>query len=284
MINYYLITKPGIILGNLLTVAAGFILGLQGKFDTSLFFSTLIGLTLIMASACVFNNFIDRKIDKKMNRTKNRALVKGTIAAKNALSFATILLVLGTWVLFHFTNLLATCIAIIGFFVYVILYSMWKARTIHATAIGSIAGGVPPLVGYCAVTNHFDLGAWIFFAMMFFWQMPHFFAIAILHFEDYVAASIPAFPILKGMQATKKRMVFYLIGFVISTLLFTFFHYTGFLFLLITATIGIVWLLACIKGFQASNDKMWAKNMFRISLVAITAISLLIPIDHYFFR
>ena len=77
MINYYLLTKPGIIMGNLVTLAAGFLLASKGMIDFRLFFATLLGLAFIMASACVFNNYIDRQIDKKMERTKNRALVKG---------------------------------------------------------------------------------------------------------------------------------------------------------------------------------------------------------------
>ena len=82
-------------------------------------------------------------------------------------------------------------VAGIGFFVYVVLYSLWKCHTIYGTAIGSVAGAVPPVVGYCAVSNHFDAGALILFAMMVLWQMPHFFSIALMHFDDYVAAEIP---------------------------------------------------------------------------------------------
>ena len=91
MINYLLITKPGIILGNLVTLAAGFLLASQGSINYWLFFETLLGLAFIMASACVFNNYIDRPIDRKMERTKNRSLVTGLISGRNALIFATIL-------------------------------------------------------------------------------------------------------------------------------------------------------------------------------------------------
>ena len=140
-----------------------------------------------MASACVFNNYIDRQVDKKMERTKNRALVTGLISGRNAILFATLLGLIGNLILFLYTNLLTVFVAGLGFFVYVVLYSLWKCRTIYGTAIGSIAGAVPPVVGYCAVSNHFDAGALILFAMMVLWQMPHFFAIALLHFDDYAA-------------------------------------------------------------------------------------------------
>src|ERR1700693_3509452 len=123
MINYYLITKPGIIMGNLITLAAGFLLASKDTVNYWLFFETLLGLALIMASACVFNNYIDRQVDKKMERTKNRSLVIGVISPSNAIIFATILGGIGALVLFQFTNPLTVAIAGVGFFVYVVLYS-----------------------------------------------------------------------------------------------------------------------------------------------------------------
>src|ERR1700738_1646548 len=100
MINYYLLTKPGIILGNLVTVAAGFLLASKGVIDLWLFFATVVGLAWIIASGCVFNNYIDRQVDKKMERTKNRALVTGLISGRDALFFATLLALLGTLTLY----------------------------------------------------------------------------------------------------------------------------------------------------------------------------------------
>jgi heme o synthase len=279
MINYYLLTKPGIILGNLITVAAGFALASKGLIDFWLFLATLTGLALIMASACVFNNYIDRKIDQKMARTKNRALVKGLISGRNAIFFATLLGLLGNLVLLLFTNLLTVSVANLGFFVYVVLYSMWKCRTIYGTAIGSVAGAVPPVVGYCSVSNHFDAGALILFVMMVLWQMPHFFAIAIYHLEDYSAASMPVFPVKKGVPQAARRMILYIVGFMIATVMLTLCDYTGYLYLTIGALFGSAWLWLCLKGLKNSNYQLWARNMFRLSLVIITAICIVIPFD-----
>ncbi len=279
MINYYLITKPGIIMGNLLTVAAGFLLASKGTINGWLFLSTLLGLALIMASACVFNNFIDRKVDEKMERTKKRALVTGSISTRSALLFATFLGILGNVILLLYTNALTLIVANVGFFVYVILYSMWKCRTIYGTAIGSIAGAVPPVVGYCAVSNRFDAGASILFAMMVLWQMPHFFSIALFHFDDYAKAGIPVLPVKKGMLRTKVHMVLYITAFIATSALLTLFHYTGYLYLIVATTIGLGWLLMSVKGFKCADDQVWGKQMFRISLLLITAISLTIPFD-----
>ncbi len=279
MIDYYLLTKPKILMGNLLTFAAGFLLASRGAFDLQLFLATLIGLGLIMASACVFNNYIDRQIDQKMQRTKQRALVIGVISGPHAILFASILGICGTLTLLAFTNVLTVCVAAVGFFVYVVLYSLWKRRTTHATLIGSISGAIPPVVGYCAVSNQFDMGAAILFFMLVLWQMPHFFAIAILHYDDYAAAEIPLLPIQKGLLRTKIHMILYIVGFIATAMLLTFYNYTGFLYLGVSTTVGILWLMLGIQGFSSSNETLWGKQMFRLSLVLITAICFIIPFD-----
>lgn len=266
-------------MGNLVTLAAGFLLASKGVVDIWLFFITLLGLALIMASACVFNNYIDRKIDKKMQRTKDRALVKGAIPVRNAILFATLLGVLGGCILLEYTNVLTVIVASFGFFVYVVLYSLWKSRTIYGTAIGSIAGAVPPVVGYCAVSHQFDAGALILFMMMVLWQMPHFFAIAMSHFDDYVAADIPVLPVRKGIFRTKVHMVLYIAAFIFAAMMLTTFQYTGYAYLSVAVVGGLAWLWLGMKGFTSKDNQLWGRNMFRLSLVIIGAISFIIPFD-----
>src|SRR5579872_1139906 len=164
--TYYLLTKPGIIMGNLITTVSGFALASRGHLDGWLFLATLIGLGCVIASACVFNNYIDRDLDRKMARTKNRALVMGLISGRNAIYFAMILGVVGFIALILYTNLLAVIVAAVGFIVYVGLYSFWKTRTSYATLIGSVSGAVPPVVGYCAVSSQFDMGAALLFMIL----------------------------------------------------------------------------------------------------------------------
>lgn len=279
MINYYLLTKPGIILGNLITVTAGFLLASKGTFNIPLFLATILGLSCIMASACVFNNYIDRKTDAKMERTKKRPLVLGLISSTHAVIFGIVLGCIGAAILFFFTNFLTLLVAAVGFFVYVVLYSLWKSRTIYGTAIGSIAGAVPPVVGYCAVSNHFDTGALILFIMMVFWQMPHFFAIAMSHLNDYTVANLPVLPVKKGVWRTKIHMTLYILGFILSTMMLTLFHYTGFIYLTIATIAGILWLGLCLNGFRITDDKHWGNQMFRLSLVIIAVICFTLPFD-----
>ena len=277
--TYYLVTKPGIILGNLVTVAAGFALASKGHLNVGVFLATLVGLACVIASACVFNNYIDRHADEKMARTKNRPLVTGAISIRNAILFAISLGVFGILVLALFTNLLTVFIAASGFCIYVFLYSFWKYRTAYATEIGSFAGGVPPLVGYCAASGSLDGGALLLFLMIALWQMPHFFAISMYRCEDYAAASIPVLAIKKGMTTTKVRMLLYIVAFLVVTLLLTLCGYTGMAYLTTAALLGTAWLWLCIKGFKSANDKLWARHMFRFSLIVIMALSILISVD-----
>ena len=279
MINYYLLMKPGIIFGNLITFAAGFLLASNAGLDWKLFVITLMGLTFIIASACVFNNYIDRRVDREMDRTKKRALAAKTIPKGSAFVFGTALYLIGSIILFAKTNLLTLAMANIGFIVYVGLYTFLKSKTDLSTLIGSIAGAIPPVVGYTAVSNRLDMAALVLFLVLVFWQMPHFFAIGIWHYDDYSKANLPILPISKGIRRAKIHMILYILVLIPTVSLLTLFGYTGDLFLGVTTLIGIGWLIVSLKGFYVDNNKEWGRQMFRTSLVMINAICLLIYFD-----
>jgi protoheme IX farnesyltransferase len=277
--TYYMLTKPGIILGNVITTAAGFALASKGHINAGLFLATMLGLGLIIASAGVFNNYIDRAADALMARTKDRILVKGLVSLRNAKIFATLLGCIGLFILISFTNLLTSLVALFGFFVYLVLYAFWKYRSFYGTLVGSLSGAIPPVVGYCAVSNSFDLGALLLFSILVLWQMPHFFAIAIYRLDDYAAASIPVLPIKKGLYVTKIHMIFYIIAFTLMTFMLTFTGYTGHFHLIIAAFLGLTWLGLCINGFKNSNQSLWAWKMFFYSLVVIMSLCVTISFD-----
>ncbi len=277
--NYYILTKPGIIFGNAITAIAGFFLASKGTCNIGLFIAMLIGLSLIVGSGCVFNSYIDKDIDEKMERTRDRPLVQNRVSDRNALIFGTALLCIGSYVLGAYTNPLTLILALSGFFVYTVLYTIYKLRSVHGTLVGSIAGAIPPVVGYCSVSNTFDMAAFILFMIVVFWQMPHFFAIAIYRFHDYKNAGIPVLPVVKGMYETKKQMLFYTIAFTISAIMLTVFGYTGYFYLTVTLLLCYRWLRLCIQGFSAKDDTIWAKKMFFFSLVIIMSLSIMIPID-----
>jgi heme o synthase len=277
--TYYMLTKPGIIAGNAITTMGGFILASKGRLDFWLLLATLIGLSLVIASAGVFNNYLDRDADEKMERTKNRPLVKRLISEQKALIFASALGVLGFCVLFLYTNLLTVLIALTGFFIYVVLYAILKYQSVHGTIIGSLAGAVPPVVGYCAASGRFDAGAAILFSILVLWQMPHFFSIAIYRLSDYQAASIPVLPVEQGIHATKIQMLVYIAAFIIASSLLTLFHYTGYAYLIVAVLLGLTWFGLCIKGFFDPNHQRWARQMFVFSLIIIFGLYVMLSID-----
>ncbi|MCC8456328.1 heme o synthase [Photorhabdus aegyptia] len=281
MIKQYLqVTKPGIIFGNLISVIGGFLLASKGVIDYPLFISTLLGVSLVVASGCVFNNYIDRDIDRIMERTKNRVLVKGLIDPKISLIYASILGIAGIVLLYAAANALAMQLAIIGFVVYVGVYSLYmKRKSVYGTLIGSLSGAAPPVIGYCAVTGQFDTGALILLLIFSLWQMPHSYAIAIFRFKDYQAANIPVLPVIKGISVAKNHIILYILAFMIATLMLAISGYAGYKYLVVAAAVSVWWLGMALSGYKTDNDRIWARKLFIFSIVAITSLSVMMSID-----
>lgn len=278
--HFIQITKPGIIFGNVLSAAGGFFLASQGHVSLALLLATLIGTSLVVASGCVFNNCIDRDIDVKMERTKNRAMVQGLIPAPVALAYATVLGVAGLGLLYWQANLLAALFALIGFIIYVGLYSLYlKRKSVHGTLVGSLSGAMPPVIGYVAVSGTFDLAALTLLVMFSLWQMPHSYAIAIFRFNDYLAASIPVLPVKRGILVAKKHILVYTFAFLLATLMLTFGGYAGMSYLAVAAAMGMYWLYMAWTGYKAADDRVWARKLFVFSIFTITALSVAMSLD-----
>ncbi|EKN4695351.1 protoheme IX farnesyltransferase [Yersinia ruckeri] len=281
MIKQYLqVTKPGIIFGNLISVVGGFLLASKGDIDYPLFLATLIGVSLVVASGCVFNNYIDRDIDCMMERTKNRVLVKGLIEPKISLIYASVLGIAGMLLLYVAANALAMMLAVIGFIIYVGVYSLYmKRKSVYGTLIGSLSGAAPPVIGYCAVTGQFDTGALILLLIFSIWQMPHSYAIAIFRFKDYQAANIPVLPVIKGISVTKNHITLYILAFMVATLMLTLSGYAGYKYLVVAAAVSVWWLGMALRGYKATNDSVWARKLFIFSIIAITSLSVMMSVD-----
>jgi len=278
--HYIQITKPGIIFGNVLSVAGGFFLAAQGHVDFMLFLATVIGTSLVVASGCVFNNWIDRDIDVKMERTKNRAMVQGAISSPVALAYATLLGLAGFGLLYFKANALAALCGLIGFVIYVGFYSLYlKRKSVHGTLVGSLSGAMPPVIGYCAVSGQFDLAALTLLVMFSLWQMPHSYAIAIFRFNDYRAASIPVLPVARGVQAAKKQILWYIVAFLVATLMLTVGGYAGLGYLAVAAAMGLYWLYMAWRGNKVTDDRLWARKVFAFSIFTITALSVMMSVD-----
>lgn len=273
--KYLFLTKPGILFGNFVTTLGGYFLAAQGSVDFLLLLITLLGTTLVVASGCVVNNVIDQDIDQKMQRTQNRAMVKKSISVPVALVYSLVLGVIGFSILWFWVNAYAFLFAVIGFVVYVVLYSLWTKRTtIHQTVIGSISGASPPVIGYTAVSNEFDLAALLIFIGYALWQMPHSWAIAVYRFDDYKNAGIPILPVARSVLRTKIESLIYVILFTISMNALFVYGYTNWLYLVILNALCIYWFYIGVLGFKAENDQLWAKRFFLFSVILITIISI----------
>ncbi len=277
--TYYQLTKPGIIYGNLLTATAGFLLASRGQVNLGLLLATLAGTSLVIASACVFNNYIDRRVDAMMARTRSRALVSGLISGQSAIIYATVLGLAGVLLLAMYTNSLTVGIGLVAFIDYVILYGIFKRHSPFGTIVGSISGAASIVAGYTAVTARFDTGAFLLFLILVLWQMPHFYAIAIYRFDDYAAAKIPVLPVKKGVAATKLRIPVYIVAFIMAATMLTSLGYAGYVYLTITVGLGLTWLWLSLQGYKTPDTKLWARQMFRFSLLVITGLSLGLAAD-----
>lgn len=279
--KYYYLTKPGIVRGNLMTAGAGFLLASKTNVDWLVFFMTLLGVALIIASGCVFNNYIDRKIDKKMERTKKRSIVTGEISVRSALIYGAALGLLGVLSLAVFTNLLTVLVGLIGWFFYVVVYAIGKRKTVHGTLIGTIPGATPPLAGYLAVGGDAYFGGILLFLALVFWQMPHFYAIAIFRKKDYKSAGLPVLPIVKGVEVTKKQIVAYIAAFMFAANLLYVFEYVGILYLIVIILVCLWWLYTALNGSKTKDDTKWAQAVFGVSLIVLLVFSLMVAISPY---
>jgi len=278
--NFVLVAKPGIVAGNLISTAAGFFLASKGRIDGALLPATLVGISLVVASGCVFNNCVDRKIDRMMIRTRHRALAQGLISLPSAVSYATVLGLAGLALLWAATNLLAVAIVLAGLVIYVGLYSLYlKRHSVYSALIGSLAGAAPPVAGYCAVTGRFDLGALILLVIFCLWQMPHCYAIAVVRFDDYAAAAIPFLPVKQGTAAAQKHMVGYILAFMAATLMLTFGGYTGYSTLAVATGLGLSWLYMAWSGGKAKDERLWARKLYIFSILTIFTLSVMMSID-----
>lgn len=276
---YVALTKPGIIIGNLITCAAGFFVASAGVINLSTFVFVLLGTGLIIAASCVVNNYLDRGIDQKMERTKKRPSVTGKVDVVKAGVFAGVLGITGLFVLTFLVNPLTALVGCVGAFFYIVMYSIWKRRSVSSTMMGSISGAIPPLAGYTAVTNRIDAGGIILFFVLVFWQMPHFYAIGIYRLKEYKAAGLPILPVKKGIKETKIHMLIFVVLFFLTSLLLTVFGYEGIFYFLVALISGLYWISLAIDGFKTKENTVWAKTMFKNSLIILTALCFIMSID-----
>lgn len=281
--RYYSLTKPGVLYGNVLTAAAGFFFASgQGTATFWLFAALMAGTTLVIASACVLNNVLDRDIDQRMERTSTRATVTGTIQASHAVAFSIVMGLVGLAILVIGTNPLVVATGIGGFITYVWLYgALSKRMSLHGTLVGSISGAAPILAGYLAVSGRLDVGALIAFGMVFLWQMPEFYSIAIYRREEYARAGVPVISVVKGDRRTAVHILVYTLAYVTVSLLLPVFGYVGLVYTVTMAALGGWWIYLAVLGVRAAEPATWARRMFRFSMVTILALCVMVSVGPF---
>lgn len=278
--DFITLTKPGILRSNLVATFGGFWLASGWNVHYMHLIWTLLGTMLVMASSCVFNNYFDRDLDTKMTRTQDRVLATRRLSPNIVLWYAITLGILGITVLWLFSGLLAASFGVLGMVVYVIIYTLWlKRSSTWSTSIGGISGAMPPVIGYVAVTNQVDLGAWLLFAMLFLWQPPHFWALGIRRVEEYRAAGFPLLPVVKGIKRTKYQMLPYIALLIPIPILMYVYHYTGIIFMIVSLVLSVMWFGMAVAGFRKQDNDKWAKTAFIFSINYLTISFIMMIID-----
>jgi heme o synthase len=268
--------KGFVLIANVLPILTGFWLALYYT-DSSfvdywgVFLMTMIGGTFIMAGALALNNWYEVDLDRVMERTKNRPTVTGHFSLNTVFIIGISCTVIGFFLIL-FTTIEATLYAFIGWFTYVVLYTLWSKRkyTLN-TMIGAVSGAVTPLIGWTAIEPGFHIVPITLALIVFFWQMPHTFSIAMRRYEEYKRARVAMLPVVYGFEVTKRQIVLYIacllpLPFFLSSL--------GAVFLSIATLLNIGWFVMGISGFFTKNDVKWAKRIFIYSVNYLTILFL----------
>lgn len=253
---YISIAKPGIVGLTLVAALTGIYFGNEGVMPHwGLIFWTFLTLGLATAGSCMLNNVYDRDIDRIMKRTSSRVMAQDEIPAAHALVVGVILSVGSLALMAYTVNPLTALVTAVGVLGYVVVYTMMTKRsTPWANQLGGIAGAVPPMVGYAAVTNELGAAAWILFAIMVVWQQPHALSLALKYREDYARANVPVIPVACGVFATKVRIVLYCVLLMPVATLPYFFDMAGVYYLFTSVALSAIFLFMAVRFLLSERD------------------------------
>ncbi|MEP6924220.1 MAG: heme o synthase [Pyrinomonadaceae bacterium] len=272
---YAALTKPRIALMLVLTAAAGFYLGTIGKFDWVLFANSLFGIALLALGVATLNQVIERETDVLMKRTATRPLPTGQLTTAQALIFGVLLSTAAEIYLAVFVNPLTALLGLSVIVGYVLLYTPLKTKTSLSTVIGAFPGAMPPLMGWTAAAGEITIPAWVLFAILFFWQFPHFLAIAWMYRTEYAKAGILMLPVVEpsGRLTAQQIVVFSLILGPISLAPF-FIGLDGWVYLAGASGLGLWFVWESIKFARTKTD-LQARKLLRVSVIYLPLLFLL---------
>lgn len=274
--DFYELTKPRLSFLSVVTAVVGY-LSADPTRDFSVLFSLLVGTSLAAGGAAVLNQWLEREADAKMVRTKDRAIPAGRIEPQHALLYGLILSFIGCFLLYKGANLLAGSLTAATVASYVLLYTPLKRFTTWNTLIGAIPGALPPLIGWAAAEGRISTLGWILFAILFLWQMPHFFAIAWTHRKDYAQGG---FVMLSNADSNGRKVAvqafLYCIALIVSTLLPVILGYATWIYGTIAIAAGVYILRPSIAFLRESDRTAAARKLFFASIFYLPA--LLVPL------
>jgi protoheme IX farnesyltransferase len=271
--DFVTLTKPGITVMVGITAAVGYYVASHGVFDWKTFLHLMGGTLLSSAGAAAFNMIVERKLDARMDRTKSRPLAAGRLAPAEAVVFGSLLCVVGlTWLAIG-TNLLTAGLSAATMFSYLALYTPLKTKSSVCTLVGAIPGALPPVMGWAAARGSVEIGGWILFLILFFWQLPHFLALAWMYREDYARGGFPMLPVEEPTGAsTGRQVVLQTLALLVVSLLPYGFQMAGDGYLVASLVLGAGFLGFGV-AFAAERSRDRASRLF---LASITYLPLLL--------
>ncbi|MFP5369422.1 MAG: heme o synthase [Actinomycetes bacterium] len=282
---YVALTKPRIIELLLVTTVPAMMLAARGWPSWRLLLATLVGGTLAAGAANVFNCYFDRDIDRLMHRTQKRPLPSGAITPRAALVFGTVLTVSSVVLLAATTTMLAAALAAAAIFYYAVLYTMvFKRHTRRSTEFGGVPGAAPVLIGWAAVTGSLDWPAVVVFGVVFCWQMPHFWALAMRFKDDYARADVPMLPVVApALSVGRQSVVWTWLTVAVSLLLWPVGegHGIGLGYTIAAAALGAWFIVEAhrLLGRIKRGGETRPMQLFHVSISYLALLSVAIIVD-----
>jgi protoheme IX farnesyltransferase len=283
--DFLALGKPRLSLTVMITAAGGlFLTTRSGLVDgpgpgAGTVAATLIGLAFIVAGANALNMYLERDIDRRMDRTKNRPLPSGRMTPRMALFFGVAISALAVPILAIGANPLTALLAVVANLLYVLAYTPLKQHSHWAVYVGAIPGALPPLLGWTAGTNQIDAAGVVLFAILFLWQVPHFIAISLFRKTEYARAGLVVMPNVIGELASRHAIVRWIFANVAASLLVVPLGLAGRGYLVIATLLGAVFFIWGCYGLREGTGRRWAKSLFGISILYLVLLFTALGID-----
>ncbi len=280
--DYLELTKPKVVALLVLTAWVGMVLASESLAPWPVLIAATLGIGLLSAAAAALNHVVDQRIDAQMARTHSRPIAKGRVSSKNAILFACTLALSGFALLYVTVNPLTAWLTLLSLFGYAVVYTMFlKRATPQNIVIGGLAGAMPPLLGWTAVTGTLHEHALLLVMIIFAWTPPHFWALAIHRRDDYARVNMPMLPVTHGIDFTKSAILLYTLILCVVCFLPYIVGMTGAIYLIGSTLLNLRFLQYAWKlKFAANNDSAMAT--FKFSIVHLMLLFLLLLVDHYF--